>query len=128
MFNYSEIKFNKNEKRLTLSNNQEIYNFTSDKGIKFAFQWNSFDDTPINQSVGTIRIFQYYFYDCIDEYTSCKDEHEISLVPCNTNDIFKGIVNNRSFTLLCPSNETELTLQSDVFGDETRFVTADIEV
>ena len=63
VFNYSEIKFNKNEKKLTLSNEQDIYNFTSDNGIKFAFYWQSLYNTLIDDTVGSITINQYSFSD-----------------------------------------------------------------
>ena len=60
VLNYTEIKFNKNEKKMTLANNQEFYNFTSDKGIKFAFSWVSRYGIRINETIGTIELTQHY--------------------------------------------------------------------
>ena len=59
VLNYSEIKFNKNEKKLTLLNEKDAYNFTSDKGVKFAFYWESPYGYTIDETVATITITQY---------------------------------------------------------------------
>ena len=63
VFNYSEIKFNKNQKKLTLANNQDIYNFTSGNGIKFAFNWVSSRGHEIDETIGTIELTQHYLGD-----------------------------------------------------------------
>ena len=128
VFDYAEIKFNKNEKKLSLANNKDIYNFTSDKGIKFAFYWNSLDGLPIDETVGTIKIKQYYFGECLDDSTSWNGDYEISLVPCDFSEFSQGIVNNQNLSLLCPSKESELLLQSNNYGIDYKYVTVDILV
>ena len=61
VLNYSEINFNKNEKRLTLANNQDIYNFTSDKGIMLAFRWATINGSFIDEAYGSIKMRQHNY-------------------------------------------------------------------
>ena len=89
--NYSEIKYNKNEKKLTLANNQDIYNFTSDQGIKFGFYWTTENGSRIDETVGTIKITQFYYGDCIGDNAYCDGKYDIPLVPCNFSELTQKI-------------------------------------
>ena len=62
VLNYSEIKFNKNEKKITLALDQEDHLFASGDGVKFAIRWsrsNRFQN--IDKSYGEIVIVQHSF-------------------------------------------------------------------
>ena len=71
VLNYSEIKFNKNEKRVTLTQDLENHTFASGDGVKFAISWSTHDTLQhIDESYGEISVRQDFFYDCSNPNTN----------------------------------------------------------
>ena len=72
VFNYSDIQFNKNEKKITLTQDLENHTFASGDGVKFAVAWSTYDTlTHIDKSYGEISIEQQFYYEC-SNFTSTR--------------------------------------------------------
>ena len=65
VLNYSDIQFNKNEKKITLTRDYENHTFASGDGVRFAVAWSTSKDVvSINESYGEIIVQQDQIYEC----------------------------------------------------------------
>ena len=93
VLNYSDIKFNKNEKKVTLAQDLENHEFVSGDGVKFAIAWiNQNQMKLIDKSYGEIFISQEYYYKCPDApENSCFETTEVPLESCSVTEFTQGI-------------------------------------
>ena len=117
VFNNSEIRFTKNEKKLTLSKESEIHNITSGNGLQFAFRWSTRDGIHVDRTIGEIVMQQVYFDDCVNNIF-CFSTTNIPLETCNVYEFSDGIIPEEigNDTLLCAKRDVDLRLQSNSFG------------
>ena len=118
VFNNSEIRFTKNEKKLTLSKESEIHNITSGNGLQFAFRWSTRDGIHVDRTIGEIVMQQVYFDDCVNNIF-CFSTTNIPLETCNVYEFSDGIIPEEigNDTLLCAKSDVDLRLQSNSFGN-----------
>ena len=64
VFEHSEIRFNKNEKKLTLSQKTEVHNILSGNGLKFAFKWVTREGNFVGKTLGEMVILQTSYDNC----------------------------------------------------------------
>ena len=98
VMNYSDIKFNKNEKRITLTKDLENHTFASGYGVKFAIAWTTYDNQKrIDESYGEITVVQHQYNECSGPSCQARIETtEVPLEPCHISEFSQGITNRQS--------------------------------
>ena len=129
VFEYTEIRFNKNKKKLTLSQETEIHDISSGNGLKFAFRWVTARGLAVNRSLGEITMKQASFDDCSNT-VNCFTETDIPLEECNVYEFSNGITpeESKNVTFLCPKQDINLKLQSNGFGKNSKLVAVYIKI
>ena len=129
MFEYTEIRFNKNEKKLTLSQETEIHDISSGNGLKFAFRWVTARGLVVNRSLGEITMKQASFDDCSNTL-NCLTQTDIPLEECNVYEFSNGITSQetQNITFRCSQKDINLKLQSNGFGQNSKVVIVYIKI
>ena len=98
VFNYSDITFNKNEKKIALTRDYENHTFASDNGVKFAIAWKRNGNLErIDKSYGEISVVQYQYNECSGPLCLAESETiEVPLEPCHISEFSQGISNRQA--------------------------------
>ena len=93
--NYHDIKWGKNEKKISLFNDPEIHHFTSGKALKFAVLWMFQSGQFVDETYGQIELKQTSSYRCDDviQNNICTEITVVPLEVCEISEFSNNMLN-----------------------------------